>query len=58
MKTFEHFDKKDLKAYGVIQMIDLKALAVSCGNFQGRKDERTCSLQTYNNPDRYKIYKN
>lgn len=57
MKTFEYFDKRTLIDFGIIALIDLKALSISIGNFQNRKDEHTCSLQTYNNPNRYKIYK-
>lgn len=56
--TFGVATKAELKEFGIINIIAFRADAVSCGNFQTRKDERSCSLETFNNPNKYKLYKN
>ena len=56
--TFGVATKRELKEYGIINIIAFKADAVSTGNFQTRKDEKSCSLETFNNPNHYKAYKN
>lgn len=56
--TFGIATKAELKEYCIINMIAFKADAVSTGNFQSRKDEKSCSLETFNNPNYYKHYKN
>ncbi|MDR3551241.1 MAG: hypothetical protein P4L31_07550 [Candidatus Babeliales bacterium] len=50
--------KSELKDFGIILVIAFKADDISLGNFQNRKDERSCSLETFNNPNSYKKYKN
>ena len=57
--TFGVTTKEELRDFGIINIIAFKADAVSTGNFQtGRKDEKSCSLETFNNPNYYRHYKN
>lgn len=58
MKTFESLTTKDLEYYGIIHLIDLKAMFISSGNYENRKDEKSCSLQCNNDKYAYLKYKN
>lgn len=49
---------RTFKRFGIINVIMFKADAVSTGNYQNRKDEKSCSLETFNNPNYYRKYKN
>jgi hypothetical protein len=50
--------KRELNDYGIILIIAFKADSVTIGNFQNRKDEKSCSLESFNDPYKYKLYKN